>query len=86
MQQKKWNQILKENFYTQGIFATKLGLDLLIYRAIAECATYQFRKCELTIQEIDFKLPHLYKKISYLDIKNGNLNLNGLNKKMKTLE
>lgn len=35
VEQKKWSDVLKEDLHTQGIFATKFTLNLLVYRAIA---------------------------------------------------
>lgn len=41
------------------------ALKLLMYRAMAECATYQFLKCETTMRELDMRAPDLGGKLSH---------------------
>ncbi len=37
-----------------------------MYRAIAECATFQFKKCKATIKQLQIEAPYLLNNISGL--------------------
>ena len=66
IREKNWQKVLSECAESGVLLMREAALKLLIYRAIAECATYQFLKCESTIRELDMRAPHLGGKLSYL--------------------
>lgn len=65
VQKRSWNNVLSE---CQNLDSMNFGMNkkLLPLRAVAECATYQFLKCEETIRIIKQQSPDLLRTIAPL--------------------
>jgi hypothetical protein len=66
VQERRWKEVIEECSLASASLIWVGEVKMLPFRAVAECATYQFAKCEETIREITVRAPHLLSSITSL--------------------